>query len=293
MVSLLDEIESQVRDRKVKKDKTLLMQNVQNNNKERLQEISTSHVHPAIEHRTGGISSNSVPHIKPVNTVASVQPPLTPSSHQTAALGGVGFSNLAAPKSQMVIVPKDKLNPAGPNKIPAGTSLTQVLANSVHVPPPKNTPVSTTKLSSEHIATKALQIGGYTKVGGFQQRSSSNDGPTKAEPMHTQTNPLVSPRKQLADSYAYTTTTAIGGPISEKMLKPLPKTTGVLGNPSMTGINPGSNFGLGSKKPETSVSGGATKSSGTAISVGSKKPLNLFGLKFLSKGPSTAYGERR
>jgi hypothetical protein len=292
MVSLLDEIESQVRDRKVKKDKTLLMQNAQNNNKERPQEISTSHVHPASEHRTGGISSNSVPHIKPVNTVASVQPPLTPSNHQTAGIGG--FSNLTVPKSQMVIVPKDKLHPAGPNKIPAGTSLTQISANTVHAPPPKNTPVSTTKLSSEQTTGKPLQIGAYTKVGGFQQRSSSNDGPTKADAIHTQTNPLVSPRKPLADSYAYTSSTPTGaGPTSEKILKPLPKTTGVLGNPSMTSVNPSNNFGLVSKKTETSLSSGANKSSGTAISVGSKKPLNLFGLKFLSKGPSTAYGERR
>ena len=268
----------------MKKDKALLIQNTQMAAKDRVPEITTSNIHGSNEYRTGGIASNSVPHIKPVTSLGHVQMPLTPSSHQTAGNAPLVFSAVSAPKSQMVIVPKDKLNPAGPNKMLPGSATTLGPVSS-HTNPPKNTPVSTTKLatgSTEPSVSKQLYIGSYTKVGGFQQRSSSNDGPTKGEgSQHTGTNPLVSPRKPHADAPLPT----------EKPSKPATKT---FGNPSMTGVNPGRDLGLGTKKPtESSVSSGINKSSGTAISAGTKKPLNLFGLKFLSKGPSPAYGERR
>lgn len=270
----------------MKKDKALLIQNTQMAAKDRVPEIATSNIHGSSDYRTGGIASNSVPHIKPVTSLGHVQMPLTPSSHQTPGNAPLVFSAVSAPKSQMVIVPKDKLNPAGPNKMFPG-SATNLGPASVQVNPPKNTPVSTTKLgpgSNEPSVSKQLYIGAYTKVGGFQQRSSSNDGPTKGEgSQHTGTNPLVSPRKPHADGPL---------PVAEKTTKPTTKTG--FGNPSMTGVNPGRDLGLGTKKPtESSVSSGINKSSGTAISAGSKKPLNLFGLKFLSKGPSPAYGERR
>lgn len=286
MVSLLDEIESQVRDRKIKKDKALLMQNTQMAAKDRIPEIATSQIHGPSDHRTGGIASNSVPHIKPVSSLGHVPMPLTPSSNQTTTNAAHAFSAISAPKSQMVIVPKDKLNPAGPNKL-VPSSATNLGPTSAQVNPPKNTPVSTTKItagSNEAGASKQLYIGAYTKIGGFQQRSSSNDGPTKGESNpHTVTNPLVSPRKPHPDGPA---------PVADKPSKPITKTG--FGNPSMTGVNPARELGMATKKPaESSVSSGANKSSGTAISAGNKKPLNLFGLKFLSKGPSPAYGERR
>lgn len=287
MVSLLDEIESQVKDRKLKKDKALQMQNTQNMASTKAAELTNSNVIVANEHRVGGIASSSVPHIRPVNTTAAVPAPLTPSSHQTGINPGFTFTNNPAPKSQMVIVPKDKLNPAGPNKIASNTGQTAVA--SVQVAPPKNTPISTTKLPADNQPSKPMYIGAYTKVGGFQQRSSSNDGPTKTDPSHPQTNPLVSPRKPQTDTYGYTST----GPTSEKALKPLPKATGGLGNPTISGVNPARDFGLGVKKGESSVSSGVNKSSGTAVSAGGKKPLNLFGLKFLSKGPGPTSGDRR
>lgn len=289
MVSLLDEIESQVKDRKLKKDKAMLIQTAQNAavNNARVAELSNSNVAVPNEHRVGGIASSSVPHIRPVNTIAAVPAPLTPVSNQTGLNPGFTFINNHAPKSQMVIVPKDKLNPAGPNKVLTNTGQNNL--TSVQVAPPKNTPVSTTKLPTDSQPSKPLYVGAYTKVGGFQQRSSSNDGPTKADSSHPQTNPLVSPRKPQTDTYGY----ASAGPTSDKPLKPLTKATGGLANPTISGVNPARDFGVAIKKGESSVASGMNKSSGTAISGGSKKPLNLFGLKFLSKGPGPTSGDRR
>lgn len=294
MVSLLDEIESQVKERKLKKDKVSQMQNTQNLPSMKMTELSNSNVIVATEHRIGGIASSSVPHIRPVNTTAAVPAPLTPSSHQTGANPGFTFTNNQATKTQMVIVPKDKLTQSGAPKLPSQASQTQPSLSSSHAPPPKNTPISTTKSPTDTQQSKQLYIGAYTKLGGFQQRSSSNDGPNKGDPSHGgHTNPLVSPRKPQPDVYAYASNVVVGGDKVAKNGGKIVNGAGGIGNPTISGVNPARDFGLGLKKGETSVSSGVNKSSGTAISAGSKKPLNLFGLKFLSKGNGPTSGDRR
>lgn len=277
MVSLLDEIESQVRDRKMKKDKAMLMQNTQQASKERVPEISASSIQSVThEHRTGGIASSSVPNIKPLSSTNASSHQAAGTPHSQISNPNFGFTSTGlTPKSQMVIVPKDKLNPAGASK--------QGVAGGSNVAPPKNTPISSTKLPSElSLSSKPLYVGAYTKIGGFQQRSSSNDGPTKSDLVSTQTNPLVSPRKPQADPYSYPM--PLDKPAKAGVTKPGGNTAGTASN---------RDTGLPSKKPDPSISGGANKSSGSAIAASSKKPLNLFGLKFLSKGPTLTSGDRR